>query len=183
MDLKEIASVAGKSGLFKVIKPTKTGVILESLDEARKKSIASGNSRVSILKEISVYTTGKDSSILLEDLFDKIFEKHGKDLNVDPKAEASVLFNFLAEVLPDYDEDRVYASDLKKLVTWYQIISKNCPEIFEAPKAEKKEEKPAKKASTTKKATTTKKPTAASKKPATKKATPAPKKTASRKAQ
>lgn len=134
MDLKDIAAVSGKSGLFKVIKPTRTGVVLESLDEAKKKSIASGNSRVSVLKEISVYTTGEESSILLEDLFDKIFKKHGTDLGLDHKADSSVLFKFLSEVLPDYDEDRVYASDLKKMVLWYKTISKNYPEIFEAKK-------------------------------------------------
>ena len=131
MDLKDIAAVSGKSGLFKVVKPTRTGVVLESLDAAKKKSIASGNSRVSILKEISVYTTGKESSILLEDLFDKILKKHGKNLQIDHKADASVLFKFLSEILPEYDEERVYPSDLKKMVLWYKTISENYPEVFE----------------------------------------------------
>ena len=174
MDLKDIAAVSGKSGLFKVVKPTRTGVILESLDEARKKSIASGNSRVSVLKEISVYTTGEESSILLEDLFDKILTKHGKDLDLDHKAESSVLFKFLSGVLPDYDEDRVYASDLKKMVLWYKTISKNYPEIFEVVKEEEKSKKPKVKASekkpVAKKKTTVKKVPV--KKQVVKKATP-----------
>lgn len=173
MDLKDIASVAGKSGLFKVIKPTRTGVILESLDEQKKKSIASGNSRVSVLKEISVYTTGKESSILLEDLFDKILDTHGKNLDVDHKADSSVLFKFLHSVLPEYDEERVYASDLKKLIQWYKIISENYPEIFEVKKEEKK---PVAKKATAKKASTTKKAT--DKKPAAKKTTKKAPKTA-----
>jgi hypothetical protein len=171
MDLKDIAAVSGKSGLFKVIKPTRTGVILESLDEAKKKSIASGNSRVSVLKEISVYTTGEESSILLEDLFDKILAKHGKDLDLDHKAESSVLFKFLSGILPDYDEDRVYASDLKKMVLWYKTIAKNYPEIFEATKDDKKStSKTATKKPAVKKKAAPKKITA--KKPAVKKATP-----------
>ena len=169
MDLKEIAAVSGKSGLFKVIKPTRTGVILEALDESKKKSIASGNSRVSVLKEISVYTTGKEASILLEDLFDKIYAKHGMDLKVDPKADAIALFKFLSEVLPDYDEDKVYPSDLKKLVQWYQIIAKNYPEIFKETKEEEKPKAAPKKKAETDKKPATKKQTASKKKPAAKK--------------
>ena len=87
MDLKDIASVSGKRGLYKVLKPTRSGVILETLDETRKKLVASANSRVSILKEISIYTTGAESSVLLEDVFMKIHAIYGFELTTDAKSD------------------------------------------------------------------------------------------------
>ncbi len=72
MDLKDVAAVSGKGGLFKVVKPTRTGVILETIDADKKKLIANASSRVSILKEISLYTTTGEGSVLLEDVLLKI---------------------------------------------------------------------------------------------------------------
>ena len=76
MNLKDVAAIAGKSGLYKVIKPTRTGVILESIDEQKIKIIANSNTRVSILKEISMYTTGAEASKALEDIFAAVFKKY-----------------------------------------------------------------------------------------------------------
>lgn len=129
MELKDIAAVSGKRGLYKVLKPTRSGVILETLDETRKKLVANANSRVSILKEISIYTTGVESSILLEEVFELVHAKHGLTLEVE-KDEPS-LFAFLEEILPSYDAERVYSSDIKKLVTWYSIVATYYPEVFD----------------------------------------------------
>ena len=129
MELKDIAAVSGKRGLYKVLKPTRSGVILETLDETRKKLVANANSRVSILKEISVYTTGVESSVLLEDVFELVHEKHGLSLEVDKEEDS--LFAFLGDILPSYDAERVYSSDIKKLVTWYNIIASYYPEVFD----------------------------------------------------
>lgn len=131
-DLKDIASISGKGGLFKVVKPTRTGVILETIDEHKNKVIGGGSSRISLLKEISIYTTGVESSTPLENVFDKIYQKHGKDLPIDSKASNNELTNFLEGVLPEFDKERVYTSDIKKLVTWYGLISKFSPERLEA---------------------------------------------------
>ncbi len=167
MELKDIASIAGKSGLFKVLKPTRTGVILESLDEEKKKSIVGANARVSLLKEISIYTTSAESSLMLETVFDSIYEKHKDEIPVNPKSDPAELESFLETIVPDYDTERVYLSDIKKLVSWYSTLVKFSPELFST-KKEETEEKPAKKdtakKSTTKKtatpkATSTKKPT------------------------
>jgi hypothetical protein len=132
MTLKEIAAISGKSGLFKIIKPTKNGVILESIDEAKSKSIANNSTRVSILNEISMYTTGAESSKPLIEIFNSIYSKFGTDIAVNPKSDAAELSNFLSSVLPDYDKDRIYTSDIKKLVTWYSILAKNYPEVLVA---------------------------------------------------
>ncbi|WMJ74781.1 DUF5606 domain-containing protein [Cytophagaceae bacterium ABcell3] len=155
MDLKDIASVSGKGGLFKVVKPTRNGVILETLDEQKNKIIATANNRVSLLKEISIYTTDQEGSAPLEDVFASIYEKKGKKIDLDPKkASNQELKDLLEEVLPNFDEERVYVSDIKKLVAWYNIVSEYLPEAFEAKKEEKAktEDKPAKEEPEAKKA-------------------------------
>jgi hypothetical protein len=136
MDLKEIASISGKGGLFKVIKPTRNGVILESIDALKHKLIANSNTRVSLLKEISVYTSGKESSILLEEVYKRIFSKYGKQLPIDNKASERELSSFLEEILPEYDKEKVYNSDIKKLVGWYTLLSNYNPEVFEEKSSE-----------------------------------------------
>lgn len=140
MTLDDIATVSGKSGLYKVFKPAKSGVILESLDEAKTKMVATANNRLSILSEISIYTTTKEGTVPLVEVLKKINAEYGNDLGLDADADASELKSFIKSVLPEYDESRVYVSDIKKLVKWYRVILKYAPEIL-APSEEKKEEK------------------------------------------
>jgi hypothetical protein len=130
MELKEIASISGKGGLYKVLKPTKSGVILEALDESKSKLVASATHRLSLLNEISIYTTDKEGTVSLESVLKKINLDFGKDLGVDPESDATELKAFLKSVLPEYDEDRVYVSDIKKLVKWYGVLSHYAPEVF-----------------------------------------------------
>ncbi|MCU0428576.1 MAG: DUF5606 domain-containing protein [Cytophagaceae bacterium] len=128
--LKEIASVSGKGGLFRILKPTRNGVILETLDEKKSKLVANANERVSILKEISIYTTGAESSKPLEEILVTIKSTFGESLGVTTKSSEAELRAFLSKVLPDYDEEKVYASDIKKLVSWYEILVKFFPEAL-----------------------------------------------------
>ncbi|MEZ4944865.1 MAG: DUF5606 domain-containing protein [Cyclobacteriaceae bacterium] len=139
MKLSEIASVSGKGGLFKVLKPAKAGLILESMDENKTKIMASGSHKVSLLDEISIYTHTKEGTTPLEEVLKKIHKDFGDDIGLDANAEGTELKAFLKSILPEYDEDRVYVSDIKKLVKWYSVLLKHAPEIFEA-----KKEKPAK---------------------------------------
>lgn len=138
MDLKDIAAVSGRGGLFKVLKPTRTGVILESIDEQKIKLIANANNRISLLKEISVYTTTKESSLPLENVFTTIYEKFGKKISVNPKSSDQELKTFLGDIVPEYDSEKVYNSDIKKIVNWYSILIEYFPGIFEKPKEEVK---------------------------------------------
>lgn len=142
MELSEIASVSGKGGLYKVLKPTKSGVILESLDEAKSKLVATATQRLSVLNEISIYTTTREGTVSLEQVLKKIHQDFGKDLGVDAESGGSELKAFLKSVLPEYDEDRVYVSDIKKLVKWYGVILRFAPEILveEAKEKESKDE-------------------------------------------
>jgi hypothetical protein len=131
MNLRDIASVSGKSGLFKVLKPTRTGVILESIDNQKVKLVANTNSKVSILKEISIYTTSAGGNVMLEDVFVKIHSKHGKTLTITSKASNEELKAFLGTMVPDFDTERVYPSDIKKIVNWYTILANDLPEVFD----------------------------------------------------
>ena len=124
-DLQDIATVSGLPGLFTVLKPTRTGVVLESMDEVKKRVMAQTRHKISILKEISIFTTTAENSVALEDVFAAIYSKYETKLELDhKKASNDELKAFLGEVVKDFDDDRVYASDIKKLVSWYKIISK-----------------------------------------------------------
>ena len=132
MELSEIASVSGKGGLYKVLAPTKSGIILESLDETKSRLVASASNRISLLHEISIYTNTKEGTVPLLDVLKKINKDFANDLGVDANSDASELKAFMKSVLPEYDENRVYVSDLKKLVKWYGVISEFAPEILTA---------------------------------------------------
>lgn len=136
MTLAEIATVSGKGGLFRIVSPTKSGVILESLDEHKTKLVATTNHRLSLLHEISIYTTTKEGTVPLEAILKKIHSEYGADPGVDANADASELKAFVKSILPEYDESRVYVSDIKKLVRWYAVLLQYVPEIFEEKKAE-----------------------------------------------
>ena len=131
MELKDIAAVSGRPGLFQVIKPTRTGLVLESLDGKNTKLITGPQHRVSLLHEISIYTTEHDKTIPLGEILQKIRKEFGEDPGVDGKADPEELKAFMAHIVPDYDTERVYVSDMKKLVNWYLILTKVAPEVLE----------------------------------------------------
>ncbi|KAA3439368.1 DUF5606 family protein [Rufibacter hautae] len=126
-DLKEIASISGMPGLYKIVAPTRNGIIVESLSEKPARSVAQARNRVSILQEISMYTNDEEHTVPLAEIFDRIRKQYGSDLPVTSKSSTQELSSFLESVLPDYDQDRVYASDMKKLAQWYQIVNQFVP--------------------------------------------------------
>ena len=130
IEFKDIATVSGKPGLFKVIKPGRSGVILESLDGKKAKIVASGSQRVSILSEISIYTLNEEGATPLEEVLKAIEKEFDGDTGLGKDVEDEEYRAFLKHVLPDYDEDRVYASDIKKLVNWYGIIRQYEPDLL-----------------------------------------------------
>jgi hypothetical protein len=139
MTLDDIATISGKGGLFKVFKPAKSGVILESLDESKTKLVATPNHRLSILSEISIYTTTKEGTAALVDVLKKINQEFGNNIGLDADADPNELKSFLKSVLPEYDESRVYVSDIKKLVKWYGLLMKYAPEIITSTEDKKEE--------------------------------------------
>lgn len=131
--LKEIANVSGKSGLYRILKPSRAGVIVESLDEKKEKTLIGPTARVSVLKDVSIFTDGEFESVPLSDVFLKIKEVHGEEVGIVTKtASDKDLIEFLNEILPDFDRSKVYVSDIKKVITWFNLLSKYAPELFVA---------------------------------------------------
>ena len=121
MNVEGIISVSGKPGLFKVLGQTKNGVIVESLIDGKKSSISS-TSKMSALQDIAIYTYTED--LPLADVLDKIRLKENGAPSIGHKSSAAVLSEYFKEILADYDEDRVYISDIKKVISWYNTLQK-----------------------------------------------------------
>ena len=123
MSLDKILSISGKPGLFQLKTQTRSGFVAESLLDGKKVSV-SIHSNVSVLSEIAVYTLTEE--LPLRKVFAAIKEKEdGKITSVSHKDGKDKLEEYFFEVLPDYDEDRVYASDIKKIVQWYNLLHKH----------------------------------------------------------
>jgi hypothetical protein len=119
MDLSGIISVSGMPGLYKVVGQMKNGVIAESLADKKRVPIHS-HQQISSLEDISMYTTGdnKPVSEIMQAIYDK--EKGGKC--VDHKADEKEIVKYFETILPDYDKERVYASNMRKLFNWYNLL-------------------------------------------------------------
>lgn len=123
MRLDKILSIGGKPGLFKLVTQTRSGFVAESLLDGKKITVGL-RSNVSVLSEIAIYTL--EEELPLREVFMKIQEKEkGGKTSVSHKVEKAELEEYFFEVLPNYDEDRVYASDIKKVVHWYNILHEN----------------------------------------------------------
>lgn len=153
MKLSGIISISGKPGLSKIITQSKNGIIVESLVDGKKFPVQ-GDQRVSSLDDISIYTNEED--MLLGDVFEKILKKENGKEAISHKSSADEIKNYIKEILPNYDEERVYNSDLKKIVQWYNLLlAKNLLKIEEE-KADDKSEKKDTTSQITKKKTTKK---------------------------
>jgi len=139
MELKDIAAISGKGGLFKILKPTKAGVILESLDELKTRTVATIHNKISVLEEISIYTKTTEGTTPLKEILYTINAEFGNDTGLDKNSDSDELKSFFEHVLPEYDEERVYVSDIKKLVTWYNVLVKEAPELLKRPVETKNE--------------------------------------------
>ena len=122
MDLSGIISVSGMSGLHKVIAKTKSGLLIESISDKKRVPIQSTD-KVSALEDISIFTTGED--LPLKEVLKKIRDnENGAATSVDTKSENNALKNYFKGVLPEFDDERVYASNIKKVMEWYNILQK-----------------------------------------------------------
>ncbi|WP_316746099.1 DUF5606 domain-containing protein [Pedobacter gandavensis] len=128
MNLRGIVAVSGRPGLFKLVGQNKGGYVLESLDAQKVKIVANiTTTKLASLEDITVY--GEDDDLKLLDVFANIVAATG---NVpDAKADAKDLKAFFLEVAPGHDQEKVYASDMKKIVSWYHLL-KDMPLFSEA---------------------------------------------------
>ena len=119
MELREIMAISGQPGLYKYIAQSRNGVIVESLIDGKRMN-ASSTSRVSTLTEISMFTEGED--IALAEVFTKMYAATGGKAALPAKESPEKLKAFFAEVIPDYDRERVHVSDIKKAVSWFNLL-------------------------------------------------------------
>jgi len=138
MDISKILSISGYSGLFKLIKQTKTGFVVESLKD-KKRMQAFATSKISTLEDIAIYT--EEGEEHLKDIFRKIYEKEDGKNTISHKSSADELKKYFLEILADYDTERVYVSDIKKVLNWYNILNEqNMIDLEKDEEEETKEE-------------------------------------------
>lgn len=120
MSLDKILSIGGRPGLYRMLTQTRTGLVAESLMDNKKVTVGM-SSNVSVLSEIAIYTL--EEELPLRAVFLKIqIKENGGKTSVKHKDDKLSLEEYFFEVLPDYDEDRVYVSDIKKIIQWYNIL-------------------------------------------------------------
>ena len=123
MSLDKVISISVKTGLYILITQTRGGFVAESLIDNKRMSVSVQNN-VSVLSEIAIYTLTEE--VPLKKVFESIKNKeNGGVASVKPKDSKDKLEEYFFEVLPDYDEDRVYASDIKKVIQWYNLLQKH----------------------------------------------------------
>lgn len=119
MEFKDILAISGQPGLFKYVAKSNNGIIVESLTDGKRMN-ASAHSRVSALSEISMYTEGDD--VALADVFASAYKLYDGKQGISHKESPEKLKAAFAEVLPEYDRERVHVSDIKKVFAWYNTL-------------------------------------------------------------
>lgn len=119
MSLQKILAISGKPGLYELKLQTRTGFVAESLLDGKKITVGM-RSNVSLLSEIAVYTYNEE--IKLAEVFKAIATKENDGAAISHKEDNAVLLSYFREVMPEFDEERVYASDIKKIINWYNLL-------------------------------------------------------------
>lgn len=138
-----ILSIAGKPGLYRLVSQGRGMLIVETVDAAKKRIPAGARDRVTSLNDVSMYTDGDDKPLM--EIFETIKQnENGELVNIDlKKASSQELADFMAKALPNYDRDRVYNGDIKKLIQWYNILVGNGYTEFVVEEAAAEEDKAA----------------------------------------
>jgi hypothetical protein len=134
--LKGILSVSGQSGLFKMVAESKNNIIVESLETLKRMPVHS-TSKVSSLEDIAIYTENGD--VPLKDIFKLISDKENGGQALSPKSSGNELKAYFEKIVPEYDKDRVYISDIKKVLLWYNTLHNNGLLDFSETEEESKE--------------------------------------------
>lgn len=145
MSLDKVLAISGKPGLYELKAQTRGGFVAESLADGKKLSV-SVRHNVSMLSEIAMYTYTEE--VPLREVFQKIAEKEDGKEAISHKESKAKLEEYFKEILPDYDEDRVYVSDIKKVFQWYNILVGAGMNNFSVSKDETKEKEVKEEAST-----------------------------------
>ena len=119
MELKNIVAINGKPGLYEIKAQSKSGIIVESLIDAKKFPV-SATHNISALNEIAIYTYEEEMPLRL--ILKSISEKEKGNESINPKENSKLLTSYFREILPNFDEERVYISNIKKILQWYNLL-------------------------------------------------------------
>src|SRR5688572_17351996 len=119
IDLSGIISISGQPGLYKIVAQSKNGIIVEGLADKKRLNVYA-STKVSTLSDISMFTTGDDKP--LEEIMTSVYEKEKGGPAIDNKADDKAIEKYFSEILPEYDKDRVYISNMRKLLNWYNAL-------------------------------------------------------------
>lgn len=144
MDLKEIISISGRPGLYKVVARSAKNFIVESIDDHKTRISVNASQQVAVLDEITVYTNAEDN-LPLKTVFENMEKKRTEGTIPSPKDNPVDIREFFKFAAPGYDQDRVYISDMKKMLKWFDIIYPVQEETTEASKETASTPKPVKK--------------------------------------
>jgi len=120
MNLKDILSIAGRPGLFKNVAQTKSGVIVESISDGKRFPVFT-NDKISSLEDITIFTNVDD--LPLKQVFKRIYDKENGAVAADPKSDDKAMRGYFASIIPEYDQERVYVSHIRKILAWYNLLN------------------------------------------------------------
>ena len=119
MDLKDIVAINGKPGLYEIKAQSKSGIIVESLIDAKKFPVLATHN-ISALNEIAIYTYEEEMPLRI--ILKSISEKENGNESINPKENGKLLNSYFRDILPNFDEERVYTSNIKKILMWYNLL-------------------------------------------------------------
>jgi Domain of unknown function (DUF5606) len=119
IDLTGIIAITGQPGLYKIVAQSKNGIIVEGLVDKKRVNVYA-STKVSTLSDISMFTTGDDKPI--EEILSAVFDKENGGAAIESKADDKAIEAYFVAVLPDYDKERVYVSNMRKLFSWYNVL-------------------------------------------------------------
>ncbi|ALO17466.1 hypothetical protein L21SP5_03874 [Salinivirga cyanobacteriivorans] len=131
--LKDILAITGEPGLYKLVSKTPKGVIVENIETGRRMPFYAA-AKISALEDIAIFT--EDDDLPLKDVFKAISDKENGGPSINHKSSKNELISYFQEVIPDYDEDRVYPNHIKKVINWYNLLQKHDMLDFSEPEPE-----------------------------------------------
>lgn len=136
MNLEGILYISGKQGLFKIVSTSKNKIIIESLQD-KKRTVISSNQQANMLEEIGIYTYTE--TVSLSTIFEKIAIKENANKTISHKSKDDEISSYFREILNEYDEERVYLSNIKKVIQWYNLLQES--DLIKLPVKKKKTKK------------------------------------------
>lgn len=131
IDLKDIVTITGHSGLFKSIKPTRHGLVVESLDDQKKRSVKQiQHHEIATLEDVGIYITGQAETLPLSTILWRLYAEFAALVSSELYDTPEKLRALMERIVPDYDPKKVYPSNIKKIFHWYNILVKYTPELF-----------------------------------------------------